>query len=215
MFMAIVQVVLGIAYPVLIFFSLSWFEPRVVAFVVLGLAGLRLSVARSSAAIAFVREVWLPAVAVGAVALVTAIWNDPMGLLLAPTLINAALLLSFGSSLWGERPIVERFARLQAEDLSPAEVHYCRSVTKLWCGFFVANGSAALFLALARDIESWALFTGLISYILIGTLFAGEYLYRHWRFRRFVGGFADPLLKVIFPPRSKASKTSKASKSSE
>jgi uncharacterized membrane protein len=211
MSMAIIQVVLGIAYPVLIFFSLSWFEPRVVAFVVLGLAGLRLLMARSSAAIAFVREVWLPVVAVGAVALVTAIWNDPMGLLLAPTLINAALLLSFGSSLWGERPIVERFARLQAEDLSPAEVHYCRSVTKLWCGFFVANGSVALFLALARDIESWALFTGLISYILIGTLFGGEYLYRHWRFRRFVGGFADPLLKVIFPPRSKSSTSSKSS----
>ncbi len=203
--MAIIQVVLGVAYPVLIFFSLSWFEPRVVAFVVLGLAGVRLLVARSSATMAFVREVWLPAVAVGVVALVTAIWNDPMGLLLAPTLINLALLLTFGSSLWGERPIVERFARLQAADLSLAEVHYCRSVTKVWCGFFVANGATALVLALMRDIERWALFTGLISYILIGTLFAAEYLYRHWRFRRFVGGFADPLLKVIFPPRSESS----------
>jgi hypothetical protein len=59
--------------------------------------------------------------------------------------------------------------------------------------------------SLARDVERWALFTGLISYILIGTLFAGEYLYRHWRFRRFVGGFADPLLKWIFPPRSQPS----------
>ena len=103
---------------------------------------------------------------------------------------------------FGDRPIVERFARLQADDLSEAEVHYCRSVTRLWCGFFIANGSTALYLALVRDLELWALFTGLISYILIGTLFAAEYLYRHWRFRRFVGVFADPLLKVIFPPRS-------------
>ena len=200
--MAVLQVILGIAYPVLIFFSLSHFEPRVVAFVVLALAGVRLLVASTSAAIAFVREVWLPAVAVGAVAVITAIWNDPMGLLLAPALINVALLVSFGSSLWGERPIIERFARLQTGDLTTAEVQYCRSVTLLWCGFFVVNGSAALFLALAGNIENWALFTGLISYILIGTLFGAEYIYRHWRFRRFVGGFADPLLKMVFPPRS-------------
>ncbi len=200
--MAVLQVILGIVYPVVIFFSLSWFEPRVVAFAVLGLAGLRLVVARSSAAIAFAREVWLPAVAIGTVALVTAIWNHPMGLLLTPTLINSALLFSFGSSLWSERPIIERFARLQADDLSEAEVRYCRSVTVVWCVFFVVNGSIALFLALARDIEIWALFTGLISYILIGTLFALEYLYRHWRFRRFVGGVADPLLRRVFPPRS-------------
>lgn len=205
--MVIVQVLVGIAYPILIFLSLTWLEPREVAFVVLGLAALRLLSLRRGAAVAFAKEVWIPVALVGVVALGTAIWNDPMGLLITPTLINAALLATFGTSLWAERPIVERFARLQAKDLSDAEVRYCRRVTKVWCGFFVANGSTALYLALARDVETWALFTGLISYLLVGMLFGGEYIYRHWRFRRFVGGFADPLLKWFFPPHSESSAT--------
>lgn len=138
----ILQIVLGVAYPILIFISLTWLEPRQVALVVLGLVGVRLLTARFGAAVAFVKEVWIPAAAVGIVAMGTAIWNDPMGLLIYPTLINAAFLATFGASLWAERPIVERFARLQAKDLSEAEVHYCRSVTKVWCGFFVANGSS-------------------------------------------------------------------------
>ncbi len=205
--MTILQVVLGITYPFLIFISLSRFEPRMVALVVIGLLGLRLLVARRSAAIAFAREVWLPVVAVAVVAVMTAIWNDPMGLLLTPTLINIALLTTFGLSLRGPRPMIERFARLQTDDLTADEVSYCRSVTWVWCGFFVANGSVAFYLALAGDPRAWALFTGLISYLLIGTLFAVEYVYRHWRFRHFVGGFADPLLKILFPPRSSSSET--------
>lgn len=200
--MAIVQVLLGIAYPLLIFVSLRWLEPREVAFVVLGLAGLRILMARSGAAIAFAKAVWIPASAAAIVAIGTAIWNDPIGLLIAPSLINLALLATFGSSLWTDTPMVERFARSQIEDLSDAEVRYCRRVTQVWCGFFIANGSTALYLALIRDIESWTLFTGLISYVLIGTLFGLEYVYRHWRFRRYLGAFTDPLLKWFFPPRS-------------
>jgi uncharacterized membrane protein len=202
--MRIVQLLLAIGYPVLIFFALSWFEPREVAVVVLGLAALRLVAARSSVALALAREIWMPAAAVAIVATGTAIWNDPMGLLVAPVLINLALLATFGSSLFSGRPMVERFARLHVGTLSDPEVRYCRTVTRIWCGFFVANGAIALYLALAGSLEAWALYTGLISYILIGTLLGTEYIYRHWRFRRFTGGFADPVLKRFFPPPSEA-----------
>jgi uncharacterized membrane protein len=207
MIASLLQVVIGIAYPILIFFSLACLEPREVGLIVLGLAGLRLLTARFGAAMAFVKEIWVPAAAVALVALGTAIWNDPTGLLLAPTLVNAALLATFGSSLLGARPMVERFARLHVDDLSPEEVRYCRSVTIVWCLFFVANGGTALYLALAGNVERWALFTGFVSYVLIGILFATEYVYRHWRFRRYVGGPADPLLKWCFPPRSETPAT--------
>jgi uncharacterized membrane protein len=200
--MRIAQLLIGVAYPILIFVSLSWFEPRYVAFLMLGLVALRLLSARFSSAVALAREVWIPAGSVACVVLGTAIWNDPRGLFVAPVLINLALLTTFGLSLWAERPMVERFARLQAGTLTEPEVRYCRSVTRLWCGFFVLNGSIALYLAVAGDVEAWALFTGLISYILIGIVFGVEYIYRHWRFRRYTGGFADPLLKWIMPPHS-------------
>ncbi len=199
--MAIVQVLLGIAYPILIFVSLAWLEPRQVALVVLCLAALRFVVARPGFALTVTREVWIPVAVVGLVVVSTAIWNDAIGLLMTPTLINASLLATFGGSLWSDRPMVERFARMHVEDLSEAEVRYCRTVTKIWCVFFVVNGGIALGLALTREIEAWTLFTGFISYLLIGLLFASEYVYRHWRFRRYTGGVLDPILMRVFPPR--------------
>jgi hypothetical protein len=49
-------------------------------------------------------------------------------------------------------------------------------------------------------VAIWAFYTGFLSYILMGTLFSIEFLYRTWRFRRYVGGPLNPLLERIFPP---------------
>jgi uncharacterized membrane protein/predicted hotdog family 3-hydroxylacyl-ACP dehydratase len=197
----IAPAVLTIAYPLLISWGLSRFEPRVVALVVLGLLGLRLIGARAGAA-GVERSSWKglwPLAIVAVVVAATAIWNQALGLLMTPVLVNAALLASFALSLRGQ-PLVETFARLQVDRLAPAEVRYCRRVTWAWCGFFVANGGISLALALAQDRVAWALYTGGLSYLLMGAFFTGEFVYRHARFRRYVGAFTDPLLARWFPP---------------
>jgi uncharacterized membrane protein len=197
----IAPAVLTIAYPLLILWGLSRFEPRVVALVVLGLLGLRLIGARAGAA-GVERSSWKglwPLAIVAVVVAATAIWNQALGLLMTPVLVNAAMLASFALSLRGQ-PLVETFARLQVDRLAPAEVRYCRRVTWAWCGFFVANGGISLALALAQDRVAWALYTGGLSYLLMGAFFTGEFVYRHARFRRYVGAFTDPLLARWFPP---------------
>ena len=75
------------------------------------------------------------------------------------------------------------------------------TVTWVWCGFFLLNGLTALALAIHASLAVWALYTGFLSYLLMGTLFALEFLVRTWRFRRYTGGFLNPLLERIFPPR--------------
>ena len=100
-----------------------------------------------------------------------------------PTLISFGLLYSFARTLWVPPPMVERFARRQKVDLSPDEVRYCRQVTLVWCGFFILNGLVAATLALGHAIRVWRFYNGFVSYLLVGTLFAAEFLYRHWRFR--------------------------------
>ncbi len=191
----IARALLTLAYPVLIMLALSWFEPRGVALVLLGLLGLRFIWLPTATAALLV-----PIVLVGVVAIATAVWNDPVGLLAAPVLVNLALLVSFAASLRSE-PIVERLARLQVDRLSAAEVRYCRRVTWIWCGFFVVNGAVALALALRRDLAAWTFYTGFLAYVLMGVLFSIEYVYRHARFRRYVGAATDPLLRWLFPPR--------------
>jgi uncharacterized membrane protein len=74
--------------------------------------------------------------------------------------------------------MIERFARLQEPHLSETAIRYTRQVTIVWCVFFVLNGSIALYTALFCEMKTWALYNGLIAYVLMGALFAGEYLVR-------------------------------------
>ena len=121
---------------------------------------------------------------VAVVALVVAAVLNARGWVLAvPVAINALLLLAFGATLRrGSLPMIERFARLQTDALSPEQRRWCRSWTAIWCGFFLANGAAALTLALAAPLSWWALYNGLIAYGLMGLLFASEWILRRRRF---------------------------------
>ncbi len=45
--------------------------------------------------------------------------------------------------------------------------------------------------------EWWALYTGFVSYLLVGLLFAAEYVFRKARFGRFGPGLLDRALQRI------------------
>ncbi|WNJ78405.1 hypothetical protein RJE46_17525 [Cedecea neteri] len=99
-------------------------------------------------------------------------------LLFYPVVVNSVMLAVFGGSLWSSMPIVERLARLREPELPEPAVRYTRRVTQIWCLFFVANGSIALFTALYGDMALWTAWNGMIAYLLMGTLMAGEWLVR-------------------------------------
>ena len=102
-------------------------------------------------------------------------------LLLLPVAVSAIGLFVFGSSLW-QIPLVEQFARRKKADLSRQEVRYCRTVTLVWCGFFIANAGLSLLLALRGPLWLWSLYTGLLAYLVIAALFVGEWIVRRIRF---------------------------------
>lgn len=95
-----------------------------------------------------------------------------------PLLVNGLMLALFGASLLGPRSLVERLARLQNPDLPPRAVVYTRRVTQVWCGFFVFNIVVILALIGSSSWRAWALYTGIIAYVLMALLFAGEWLCR-------------------------------------
>jgi uncharacterized membrane protein len=57
-----------------------------------------------------------------------------------------------------------------------------------------------LYLTFYASLEAWTLYNGVVAYVLMGLLFSLEFLYRHWRFRRYVGTPFDSILRRIFPP---------------
>ena len=124
--------------------------------------------------------------------------NETRFMLAYPSIVNAALFFYFALSLRRGPPVVERFARMVVPDLPHAEVRYCRTVNVVWCGFFVLNGAAATALAFWAPRTWWAAYCGAISYVLVGALFATEYVVRKRRFGRYGRGFIDRSLARLF-----------------
>jgi uncharacterized membrane protein len=119
-------------------------------------------------------------VALAGIALCTASYllKAHQWLLLYPVVVNLVMLAVFGGSLWTSMPLVERLARLREPNLPPEGVRYTRNVTRVWCVFFIVNGSIALLTVVKGDIQLWTLWNGMIAYILMGTLMATEWLIR-------------------------------------
>ena len=106
-----------------------------------------------------------------------------LGMRAYPVAVSLILLAVFAGSLFQGMPIIERLARLQEPDLPPEGVRYTRKVTWAWCGFFIVNGGIAAWTALYADLAAWTLYNGCISYLLMGLMFAVEWLCRR-RVRR-------------------------------
>ena len=104
--------------------------------------------------------------------------NADLAMRTYPVLMSVAMLAAFALSLARPPSMIERFARVLEPDLPEAGVRYTRTVTWVWCGFFVINAIVALWTALAASLETWALYNGLISYALMGLLLGGEFLVR-------------------------------------
>ncbi|CAG9180238.1 COG4648 family protein [Cupriavidus pampae] len=164
-------VALTLCYPVVVYVGLQYWPPRIVALFLIALLVLRLAAGKQAGA----RAMALVAAAVAAVVMAS---GDAMPLKLYPVFINALMLGLFGWSLRYPPTVVERIARMREPDLPPAGVAYTRKVTIAWCVFFCCNGAVALGTALFADDATWALYNGAIAYVLIGTMFAAEWLVR-------------------------------------
>ncbi len=95
-----------------------------------------------------------------------------------PILISGLMLAIFGGSLFSKQSIIESFARLKTPELPDIAISYTRKVTQVWCVFFVINILITLFFIWQKNDELWAIYTGFISYILMGILILGEWLVR-------------------------------------
>lgn len=101
-----------------------------------------------------------------------------------PVVLSAGLALLFGLSLRQPRSLVERFAELSGDVLSPAGRRYCRHVTLVWATWLALNAVISAVLALAGSLAAWTLWTGGIAYVVTGVIFGGEFVLRRMLRRR-------------------------------
>ena len=192
---------LWLAYPLAVAAALTLAGPRAAGALVLAALGARAWRLWRRAEAAARRRLLLPLVAGGLPAVLAMGLDDPLLLLFVPTLVSLGLLLAFARTLWSGPPLVETLARLSVGELSPAEVRHCRRVTIVWCVFLGMNAGLAAWLALAGSLAAWTLWTGALSYVAIGLLFAVELVVRSARFRHYGSGPGEALMRRLLPPR--------------
>jgi len=115
----------------------------------------------------------------------TVFYQDLMAKLI-PIVIQLSLMWFFAKTLLkGKGPsLVERFALLEFPVMPPVLSRYCRHLTMLWAGFFAFNVFACLLLAFFAPVQWWAVYTGVMIFLLTGVIIVLEYIWRFFLFRR-------------------------------
>jgi uncharacterized membrane protein/acyl-coenzyme A synthetase/AMP-(fatty) acid ligase len=133
--------------------------------------------------------------------------NSAIILKLYPLLMNILFLTAFGSTLFFPPTMIFRFATMQDKSIKGSLnekriAAYCRKVTYVWCGFFIINGSIAAWTIFSGSDTLWSVYNGGISYILMGILFAGEFMVRKMTQKKMPQSIPLSALKNNSRPRS-------------
>jgi uncharacterized membrane protein len=148
------------------------------------------------------REQRIAALQLPGIALVFALlgWllNSPSFLLILPSATQATIGLAFLRSLKGT-PLIEHFARMMKAELGAAQQAHCRRWTLVWGIYLLVLAGLGLGLARWAPLAVWTAYVGVINYVMLGVLFAIEYLIRKLRFREYGRNPIDWVLRKLFP----------------
>ncbi len=174
--LAILLAMIGAAYPILAYYGITHFSSQIVLGVLLVLIIAR--------AVLFLisKQITAALVTLGIAAVIAAISYQAhmQALRMYPVFMNLVLAGMFALTLKYPPSMIERFARLRHPDLDDYGIAYTRKLTCVWVAFLVCNAGIAAATALWGTLEEWTLYNGLISYVLTGILFVGEWPVRHW-----------------------------------
>ena len=93
-----------------------------------------------------------------------------------PAVVVALVFATFALSLF-RTPVVETVARRMGESLDGRGVAYCRRATQAWTAFLAIH-LAVTVATLFASPRVWAFYNGFLAYVLLGAMFAGEWLCR-------------------------------------
>ncbi len=200
--LGIISTLFMVASPFVLYWTLTHHDVAVAAFTLIGWVVVRTIPVLLSAR----TEQRLAALQLPAIALVFAaigwLLDNGTWLLVMPAATQATFGLAFLRTLdrrGARTPLIEHFARMVKADLSVDEQAHCRRWTKIWGIYLLVLAAFGLVLARFATLEIWTLYVGLVSYGLVGGLFAVEYVVRKLSFRDYGRNPVDRLLQKMFP----------------
>lgn len=196
-----------VAYPYFMTLAIDRFGVRGVAATALALLSSSLLWSRRKPSGpglgGIVRRGAAPTLAIPVLLLGAALSDDALWMQLVPTLVYLTLADLFRASLRGGSSMVEVGARYLVPELPDFVGPYCRKVTFFWAIFFAASALTIAVLALARQTQWWAFYTGQLIYVLMLGISVVEFFMRKTWFRYYphMGPF-DRLWSRLFPAQN-------------
>jgi len=166
-------------YPIVVYLGLQYLP---VSF--FGVLLLMMVVARWGVMLPAERRLMLPLLAgLLTYSAATALSGSQRMLLFYPALVNFTMCALFAWSLRQEESILLRLVRARKVQVSEFGPAYINRLTGVWAVFFALNGIAAIVSGYI-SLELWALYNGLLSYLVMAALIVGELVFRRYYKRR-------------------------------
>lgn len=194
-FLKVLIAVISVLYPILVFTLLVVykFPVRIVSLCVILLAMVFFLSATSrqpktdktSRKLTFTARPLVSSVFLLAIGIICYVTNSSLFLRLYPVVISVTLLFVFGITIFQKPNIIFRFATLQDKSIKGSVnekrvERYCLKVTYVWCCWFIFNGLAAVYTTFFCDEKVWSIYNGGISYVIMGLIFAVEFVVRYF-----------------------------------
>jgi uncharacterized membrane protein len=161
---------LSVLYPVLVWLYGGAVAPSLFVLFALVLVGLRMALMAPDR-----NQPWRLSLAVVAIFLVVlAALDMDLGTKAYPVLLSLAAAYVFAQSLLLPPSLIERMAHVRHVTVVEEVRTYCRNLTAIWVVWLVLNAAIATWLAVHGSDRAWALWTGILSYMLSGILLVGE-----------------------------------------
>ena len=166
-------IVLLALYPFIIYFGIQVLPPSYFAIALAVLLLIRFGLVRPGE-----RAAATPALLLLFVyAVASAIVGSTRMLLYYPALANFVLCALFAGSLAQGESLLLRFMQARGVKMNPYIAPYLARLTIVWAVFFAMNGLIAVWTTTV-SLEIWTIYNGMISYLLIAALMAGEWIFR-------------------------------------
>ncbi|HUF71518.1 MAG TPA: hypothetical protein VMR74_01330 [Gammaproteobacteria bacterium] len=160
-------------YPFVVYFGLRVLPPSFFGILLAIVVAARFAVLKRSD-----RTLALPILVLLLIyAIVAAFLGRAEALLYYPVLVNLLLCTIFVGSLGRGEPLLLRIVRARGIPISKHGPRYLTNLTAAWAAFFMVNGLVALWTT-TLSMETWTLYNGLISYLLVGLFLSVEWLFR-------------------------------------
>lgn len=172
--LTLLVVFLSVIYPLWVYFSIQKLPPHFFGLLLAVIALLKYLVApdkTSKHELLLLLTTWFCAALI-------IFSNTSYAIKLYPVFISSFMAGLFATSLWDEESLIEKMAKLRGKIISPIAKVYIKKLTAIWSILLLLNALIALYLTFFASTQAWALYSGLIAYLVFGVFIAAEIIYR-------------------------------------